>query len=141
VTTEAVDALGEATPPSTARHVSVCGPAQRWFVSAVRALAADLAGRADFDLDGIDDLRLAVDEACSCLLRLADRAEPLRCSFQVTATEIEVRVRVAVGQPDSTLHTGGFGWRVLTCLVDKVSTAREGDVLEICLLKAMAWPR
>jgi serine/threonine-protein kinase RsbW len=34
----------------------------------IRSLAASIAMRADFDLDSIADLRLAVDEACSTLI-------------------------------------------------------------------------
>src|SRR3712207_2793671 len=34
---------------------------------AVRAMAGDLAMRMDFDLDAVEDLRLAVDEACATL--------------------------------------------------------------------------
>ena len=34
---------------------------------AVRAMAADLAMRMDYDLDSVEDLRLAVDEACATL--------------------------------------------------------------------------
>ena len=36
---------------------------------AVRAMAGDLAMRMDYDLDAVEDLRLAVDEACATLRR------------------------------------------------------------------------
>lgn len=72
-------------------------------------MAADLAGQADFTLDGIDDLRMAVDEACGCLLLLSDQEQPLHCSFQLSPAKIEVDVRVSVRHPDSTVDTSGFG--------------------------------
>ena len=40
---------------------------------AVRAMAGDLAIRMDYDLDAVEDLRLAVDEACATLAQIADR--------------------------------------------------------------------
>lgn len=134
--TDAADALGSSAPHQlTSRRISVCGPAQAWFVPTIRVMAADLAGRADFTLDGIDDLRMAVDEACGCLLRLADQEQPSHCSFQASPAKIEVRARVSVRHPDSTLDTSGFGWRVLTCLTDEASTTREGDELQIRVTK------
>jgi serine/threonine-protein kinase RsbW len=90
VPTDAADAPGNSAPHRlTSRRISVCGPAQAWFVPTIRIMAADLAGRADFTLDGIDDLRMAVDEACGCLLLLADQEQPLHCSFQVSPAKIE----------------------------------------------------
>jgi len=41
------------------------------LIPTVRAVASDLAGRADFDLDAISDLRMAVDEACTTLVGLS----------------------------------------------------------------------
>jgi hypothetical protein len=66
---------------------------------------------------------------------LADQEQPLHCSFQVSPAKIEVRVRVSVRHPNSTLDTGGFGWRFLTCLTDEASTTREGDELQIRVTK------
>ncbi|PZS33659.1 MAG: hypothetical protein DLM61_04825, partial [Pseudonocardiales bacterium] len=45
-------------------------PARAALIPTVRTVASDLAGRADLDLDAIDDLRMAVDEACTTLVRL-----------------------------------------------------------------------
>jgi anti-sigma regulatory factor (Ser/Thr protein kinase) len=39
---------------------------------AVRLVAADTAGRAGFDCEQTDDVRIAVDELCHCLMRDAD---------------------------------------------------------------------
>ena len=50
-------------------------------LSIVRAVAADIAMRQDFDLDAIEDLKLAVDEACSTLITLAAPDAVLSCTF------------------------------------------------------------
>ena len=59
---------------------------QRWVLVQVKAsaldlpplrvVAADLAARAEFDLDTVADLRLAVDEAASELVTVAAPADP-----------------------------------------------------------------
>jgi len=103
------------------RGVSVQGLAQPWFVPTVRTVAADLAARADFDLDFISDLRMAVDEACAALVRLADPDKRLRCSFQLAADWMSAEVSVVPRERGAQVSTTGFGWRVLQSLVDEAS--------------------
>ena len=49
-------------------HVRVCLPAEGAYLSVLRTATAGLAARLDFTLDEIEDLRIAVDEACAMLL-------------------------------------------------------------------------
>lgn len=110
-------------------------------LSIVRAVAADIAMRQDFDLDSIEDLKLAVDETCSTLITLAAPDAVLSCHFAVDAAgAVQVSARVATKSsagPDE----GSFGWRVLTALVDAVHTRveeTEGFVVHIDLVKSSA---
>jgi serine/threonine-protein kinase RsbW len=83
----------------------------------IRSVAANLAIRADFDLDSIADLKLAVDEACSTLITRAARGTTLSCHFGVRPNEIRFAATVlstSAGQPSQ----DSFGWRVLTTLTD-----------------------
>ena len=43
-------------------------PADGAYLSVLRTATAGLAARLDFTLDDIEDLRIAVDEACAMLL-------------------------------------------------------------------------
>ena len=43
-------------------------PAEGAYLSVLRTATAGLAARLDFTLDEIEDLRIAVDEACGMLL-------------------------------------------------------------------------
>ena len=110
-------------------------------LSIVRAVAADIAMRQDFDLDSIEDLKLAVDETCSTLITLAAQDSVLSCHFAVDGDgAVRVSARAAaksVSGPDQ----GSFGWRVLTALVDSVETRvdeTEGVVVHIDLVKSSA---
>src|SRR4051794_33253197 len=49
---------------------------------AVRAMAGDLAMRMDYDLDAVEDLRLAVDEACATLAQIAAGDAPPTGGFE-----------------------------------------------------------
>jgi serine/threonine-protein kinase RsbW len=112
------------------------------YLSTVRAVAADLALQQDMTLDDVDDLRLAVDEACSMLVPLAAPGALLRCRFSLAEEEIRVRCSVPStngGKPP----TDGFPWQVLVTLTDVVTCdvehngddTGEGDLTWIELIK------
>jgi serine/threonine-protein kinase RsbW len=92
------------------------------MIPTIRAVAADLAGRADFDLDAISDLRMAVDETCATLVSIAAPEATLTCRFTVVPDVIEVEATdgVAAGQTTEVVATDTFGWRVLQTLADNV---------------------
>lgn len=92
----------------------------------LRLVAADLAARADFDLDTVEDLRLAVDEAASELVAVATADAVLRCTFYLDAAQLEVTSSAPV-KPGASLRQNSFGWRVLTTLVDEVRVIDEPD--------------
>ena len=95
-------------------------------ISAVRVVAADLAARQDFDLDAVSDLRMAVDEACATLVRLAAPAATLSCLFMVGVSTIEVLATVAAAE-EVQVPQNTFGWRVLSTLADEVQAVSGDD--------------
>jgi serine/threonine-protein kinase RsbW len=86
---------------------------------AVRAMAADLAMRMDYDLDSVEDLRLAVDEACATLVLVADGDAPLTVVFETTRSGLHIDAWVPTA-PGTDVPRDGFGWAVLQTLVDSV---------------------
>jgi serine/threonine-protein kinase RsbW len=101
--------------------VEVRTSASAALIPTIRAVASDLAARADFDLDAISDLRMAVDEACATLVDLAASTSSLLCTFLVRGDSIEVRAQVTTDRPDAEVSTDTFGWRVLQTLADDVT--------------------
>jgi serine/threonine-protein kinase RsbW len=86
----------------------------------IRSLAATVAIRADFDLDSIADLKLAVDEACSTLITRAVPGSALTCRFILRGDEIRF-VGSASSASQAEPRRDSFGWRVLTTLTDEAS--------------------
>jgi serine/threonine-protein kinase RsbW len=86
---------------------------------AVRAMAGDLAIRMDYDLDSVEDLRLAVDEACAILAALGRDDEPLTVVFETTRAGLHIDAWVPTTE-GTTVPRDGFGWAVLQTLVDAV---------------------
>ena len=101
-------------------------------LSIVRAVAADIAMRQDFDLDSIEDLKLAVDEACSTLISLATPGAVLSAQFVVVDGSVQVFTKVG-SQRSAPPDRDSFGWRVLSALVDSVTTwvAPQSDTFEV----------
>ena len=91
---------------------------------AVRAMAGDLAIRMDYDLDSVEDLRLAVDEACATLAVIVEGDAPLTVVFETirSGLHIEAWVPPAAGVD---VPRDGFGWAVLATLVDAVDAGRS----------------
>ena len=86
---------------------------------AVRAMAADLAMRMDYDLDSVEDLRLAVDEACALLAAIGADGEPLTVVFETSRSGLHIEAWVPAAE-GSAVPRDGFGWAVLQTLVDAV---------------------
>ena len=91
---------------------------------AVRAMAADLALRMDYDLDAVEDLRLAVDEACATLSLIAAKDAPLTVVFETSRTGLHIDAWVPTAE-GTDVPRDGFGWAVLATLVDAVTAGRS----------------
>ncbi|MFD9891005.1 ATP-binding protein [Amycolatopsis sp. NPDC059027] len=83
-------------------------------VPTLRTVVADIAMRQDFDLDAVEDLRMAVDEACSLLLPAANDGR-LTCVFSWSDGRIEVTVSVLSESPEQG-EENGLSWQLLTAL-------------------------
>jgi serine/threonine-protein kinase RsbW len=117
--------LGSAQPNSSREEqvlsIELHTVATPVVIPTIRTVAADLAARADFDLDSIDDLRMAVDDVCALLVRIATLNAMLSCKFTVRAEQIELAAEVDADDSADPLPTRSFGWRVLESLADEVS--------------------
>ncbi len=90
-------------------------PADSAYVSVLRSTAAGIASRLDFPLDGIEDLRIAVGEACALVLPEADEGSRLCGEFFLSPEQLTVTVSVTgsdIGAPDY----DSFAWQVLDTL-------------------------
>jgi serine/threonine-protein kinase RsbW len=113
-------------------------PAIGAYLSVLRTATASLASRLDFTLDDIEDLRIAVDEACAMLLAQAVAGADFECAFELSADAISVSVTVpTIDGEVPTRDT--FAWTVLTALAGEVDATVDADRnITISLLKRRA---
>jgi serine/threonine-protein kinase RsbW len=114
-------------------------PADGSYLAVLRTATAGLAARLSFTLDEIEDLRIAVDEACAMLLTLAGQPVPpgteLTCQFQVTEESLSIEVAIPVRE-DTALPGGqSFSWQVLTALAGEVTAESSAGTASIRLTK------
>lgn len=101
-------------------------PADPAYLSVLRTATAGLAARLDFTLDEIEDLRIAVDEACAMLLPDMVDGGTLVCTFEM----LEDALRITVAAPTRNGHQperGTFAWTVLTALAGEVESGTDAE--------------
>lgn len=110
-------------------------PADPAYLGVVRTACAGLGARLDLTLDEIEDLRIAVDEACALVLMPEAMAtgsggKRLVASFQVTRFSLAVRVE----GPNTALPEGtSYAWAVLEALAGDVDcgTGQTGSWISL----------
>jgi serine/threonine-protein kinase RsbW len=101
-------------------------PADSAYLSVLRTATAGLAARLDFTLDEIEDLRIAVDEACAMLLPHAIETAQLSCRFELTPETLEVTVTIPTTRGQLP-ERDTFSWTVLTALAGNVDTGLDDE--------------
>lgn len=118
-------------------RVELSVPADAAYVSTLRICAASLGARCDLTVDDIEDLRLAVDEACALLLTCDSGDDTLRAGFTLRGRElcVETWVHTPDGADAGSIDRHGFAWTVLGALVTDVEVRHEDGRLAISLCK------
>ena len=126
--------------PESGLSVELRTTASAIAIPTIRTVAADLAARVDFDLDSIDDLRMAVDDVCAMLVRIAAQHATLSCSFTVRTDRIVLAAEIDADALADPVPTKSFGWRVLESLADEVSVVHlpgvQGGGGKVCITLA-----
>jgi serine/threonine-protein kinase RsbW len=105
-------------------------PADGAYVSVLRTMTAGLAARLDFTVDDIEDLRIAVGEACALVLPQARPGGALRAEFRQTTGALTVSVRVdTAGRAHPDYES--FAWQVLSTLTADTSADADDHQLTV----------
>lgn len=100
-------------------------PAAASQLAPIRGVSTALAGQCNMSLDQIADLRLAVDEACSTLFRIASHGGEIVCRFQLSIDAFHFSAGVSTDRTDvDDTYERRFGWYVLHTLTDELHLYR-----------------
>ncbi len=116
-------------------RVTIRMPAEGAYLSVLRTATAGLAARLDFTLDEIEDLRIAVDEACGMLLSQAAPQADLECDFTLGEDRMSIAVSTLASHPRPPARDT-FAWTVLSALAGNADAwVGPGDRVTVVLRK------
>lgn len=95
-------------------------------LAVLRTLVGAVGAFSDLDFDAVADLRLAVDEACTRLIRSATPGSTLTVVVDPRHDVVVVEASTECDTYD-VVTPGSFSWHVLTSLTDDVETFDNSD--------------
>ncbi|MEX0600702.1 MAG: ATP-binding protein [Rhodothermales bacterium] len=126
-------------------------PSSTSHLSEVREFVAGHAREADFGEDDVEQFKIAVDEACTNIIKHAyngDVDRQIDLAIIVDEDRFTVRIRDEghsfrprmYTEPDifkfaESRRAGGFGVHIMRRLMDRVEYSSKGDVNEVLLTK------
>ncbi|MEU8898850.1 anti-sigma factor [Nocardia sp. NPDC048505] len=113
--------ISESSTGTTTIGVRV--PAELEQLTMLRALAETVTLIADFGIDEVTDIRLALDEIATALMLGAVPGSEVETGFSFREGAITVEVS-GVAATDTALDQGNFGWHIVETLTDSISVAQ-----------------
>jgi serine/threonine-protein kinase RsbW len=107
------------------RAITVTAPAAADSVAILRTVAANVAARTEAPIDVVDDLRLAVGEACNRLLAAAPAAAILRMEIVATAGMVEARLTTAYEEDETPEDdpSSDLSWAIIRGLTERAESS------------------
>lgn len=122
------------TMATSSVHLDI--PASGAYLAVARAAATGLAAQLHFTYDQIDDLRIAVDEACTQLMARRGSADTIHLAYHLDGSELSVEASVEAVDRGGPLERDTFAWQILTALSDEVVEQDHGTRLLIKIRKS-----
>jgi serine/threonine-protein kinase RsbW len=120
-------------------EVVVSVPARAEFLHVLRSVVASVAARLDFPYDAIEDLRIAVDEACAQLLSQGKGASQIR--LRITPSAGAIDVVASADAPEVTWPPAeaerSLAWQVIEALCDRATLELDGGAPAVRFSKAV----
>jgi len=111
-------------------------PAAPEFLRLARLAAADVASRAGFSFEDIEDLRIGVDELCHLLMAPGTQDEHLQLTFTLQPDTVTVEGEgPARNSGDPVVEQSELSQTIVTAVVDEHEVSRDGASLRFRLKK------
>ncbi|MEV6768812.1 anti-sigma factor [Nocardia sp. NPDC051030] len=114
----------DAEPQPRAGEIGLRLPAEVEQLAMLRAVAETVLLTADFTVDVVTDLRVAIDEVATALIVSAIEGATIDCEFNYDAREVSIRV-ASIAEVEGALGENSVGWHVLDTLTDSIETTRD----------------
>lgn|GEM_PF-224751 len=114
-------------------------PADTRWVRLARLLTSGVAAQAGFDVEEVEDLKIAVDEICATLIERSGADEPVRLAFRPVDGTVEVVIEsaIATGSAESwTEERMKLSEQILSVVVDECHSEVVDGLVRYRLVKA-----
>jgi serine/threonine-protein kinase RsbW len=107
--------------------VSLVVPADGGYLGVLRTATAGLAARLQYALERIEDLRIAVDEACAMLLVITPPDAELSCRFEIGREELRISISAPVKDGAILPSPTSWPWHVLASLTTEATAEMSAN--------------
>lgn len=118
----------------TTETVTIRVPPKAGHLALLRTAVGWVAGRDEFTIDQVDDLKMAVEEAAVQLLRHG-RDSHITLDLVPTDTGVEARLHAQVDRAGPLIDETSFSWVILRALADDLQVNTAHEVATIILRK------
>lgn len=115
------------------QNVILTVPAQPEFLRVVRMTASGLGSRLGFNIDEVDDLRLALDELCFALIGKGADGD-LKLTYVLDEDALTIHGESATS-PNGGAELNDLSTQILSALVDSHELSNDGNVRTFTLTK------
>ncbi|MGH2733623.1 MAG: ATP-binding protein, partial [Actinomycetota bacterium] len=117
--------------------ITISVPAHPEYLHVLRSVMASVAASFDFSLERIDDLRMAVDEACAQLLAVSSSENMLTVRAKRLSDGLDVAASTdahGVAWPPRGIEST-FAWKILSTLVGEIDfrQSTEGAIVRFTM--------
>lgn len=120
--------------------VVIIVPAASAYLATLRTAVGGVAARDRFSLDQVDDLRLAVEEAATQMLRHVIGEGRMRMAMARTDAGLEIRLSADGSPSGQVIDESSFSWRILRELADdlRVESQQSGSTIVLAKHRLIA---
>ena len=114
-------------------------PAKKESMLVIRLTAAGVIARAGLTVDRLDDVKMAVEEACACLIEAETPPQSLRITFQSEEDGLRIVIRGDRAGRDFDPDEAQVVRCILESLTDGVEMREENGRLTSIELRIRSW--
>lgn len=109
-------------------------PVEKEFASLLRLMVSGIASRMNFNLDAVDDLKIAVEEAY--LIAMARKVSGrLKVAFSIQVDRLQIDLSGKAGATAKEKSSENFGSFILDAVVDEITADRSDEEFSLRLTK------
>ena len=114
-----------------ANMVSVFIPLKAEYVSIVRLTASGIANRIGFDIDTIEDIKVAISEVISKIIEKQLSNDRIGIDFNQLDDGMRVDFRLTESFPEDIFENepDSFAFAIISSLMDEVNMKKDADIL------------